>query len=69
MGPLIYFGVYFDLPPITQVVNKAQRMLGFKPTPFEAGLKEAYKSYLRHGSPRQADYTFEDSLLASAGVT
>ena len=69
MGPLMYFGVYFDLPPITQVVNKAQRMLGFKPTPFEAGLKEAHKWYLRHGSPRQADYAFEDSLLARVGAT
>jgi nucleoside-diphosphate-sugar epimerase len=69
MGPLIYFGVYFDLPPITQVVNKAQRMLGFQPTAFEGGLKEAYKWYLKHGSPRQADYTFEDSLLAGTGVS
>lgn len=65
MGPLIYFGVYFDLPPITQVVNKAQRMLAFTPTSFSAGLKETYKWYLRHGAPRTPDYAFEESLLAS----
>jgi nucleoside-diphosphate-sugar epimerase len=64
MGPQLYFGVYFDLPPITQVVNKAQRMLGFKPTSFQAGLKETYRWYLRHGAPRAADYSFEDSQLA-----
>ncbi len=69
MGPLLYFGVYFDLPPITQVVNKAQRMLGFKPTPFTTGLKEAYRWYQRNGSPRVPDYTFEDELLSRVRST
>ena len=27
MGPKLYFGFYFDMPPITLVVNKAQRVL------------------------------------------
>ncbi len=40
MGPKMYFGVYFDLPAITVVVNKAQRILKFKPVEFNAGLKE-----------------------------
>ena len=34
MGPKLYFGVYFDMPPITQVTAKAQRVLKFKPTDF-----------------------------------
>ncbi len=55
MGPRLYFGHYFDLPPITQVVSKAQRVLGFQPTDFGEGLKETYRWYLRHhnhASPR-----------------
>ena len=34
MGPKMYFGFYFDLPAITVVVNKAQRVLKFKPVDF-----------------------------------
>ena len=43
MGPHLYFGVYFDLAPITMLVNKAQRMLAFKPCPMAEGLKETYR--------------------------
>jgi nucleoside-diphosphate-sugar epimerase len=66
MGPRLYFGLYFDLPPITQVVSKAQRVLGFRPTDFSVGLKETYRWYLRHHNHRPADYSFEDRLLAMA---
>jgi len=38
-GPQLYFGFYFDVAPITLIVTKAQRVLGFKPTDFVAGLK------------------------------
>ena len=48
MGQPAYFGVYLDVPPITEVVVKAKRILGFQPTPFEAGLKETYRWYLRN---------------------
>jgi nucleoside-diphosphate-sugar epimerase len=64
MGPLLYFGEYFDMPPITQVVTKAQRVLHFRPTSFADGLKETYRWYLKHNSHRTPDYAFEDSLLA-----
>ena len=37
MGPKLYFGVYLDMPPITQVTAKAQRVLKFKPTDFADG--------------------------------
>lgn len=40
MGPKFYFGMYFDVPPITLVTAKAQRVLKLKPTEFLAGLKE-----------------------------
>lgn len=63
MGPQLYFGMYFDLPPITTIISKAQRVLGFKPTGFDAGLRETYKWYLRHHSKPKVDYAFENALL------
>jgi 2'-hydroxyisoflavone reductase len=51
MGPKMYFGIYMDVPPITQVTAKVQRMLKFKPTDFATGLAETYKWYLRHNKP------------------
>jgi len=69
MGPLLYFGFYFDLPPITQIVTKAQRVLGFRATDFAAGLKETYRWYVRNQERKPLDYSFEDSLLAGENVT
>ncbi|MEP7355005.1 MAG: NAD-dependent epimerase/dehydratase family protein [Acidobacteriota bacterium] len=66
MGPKLYFGQYFDLPPITQVTAKAQRVLKFKPTDFALALKETYKWYLRNNEFPKPDYAFEDALLAKA---
>jgi len=63
MGPQLYFGFYFDVAPITLIVTKAQRVLGFKPTDFVAGLKETYRWYLRHQPKREIDYSYEDRLL------
>lgn len=68
MGPKLYFGYYFDMPPITQVTAKAQRVLKFKPTDFGAGLKETYSRYQRHNHFSKPDYGFEDALLANAPV-
>jgi nucleoside-diphosphate-sugar epimerase len=68
MGPKLYFGMYFDMPPITQVTAKAQRVLKFKPTDFATGLKETYRWYLRHNEFPKQDYIFEDALLANAPV-
>jgi 2'-hydroxyisoflavone reductase len=68
MGPKLYFGMYFDVPPITLVTAKAQRVLKLKTSDFLEGLQETYRWYLRHnGFPKQ-DYTFEDTLLANAPV-
>jgi len=66
MGPKLYFGFYFDTPAITVVVNKAQRVLKFKPIDFAVGLKETYRWYLRNSPFPKPDYTFEDSLIAIA---
>ncbi len=68
MGPKLYFGTYYDMPPITQITAKAQRVLGFRPTAFAEGLKETYRWYLRHHRHLPLDYRFEDSLLADDGV-
>ena len=68
MGPRFYFGEYFDLPPITMVIAKAQRVLGFSPIAFSKGLKETYIWYLRHRNRTPKDYSFEDQLLARAAA-
>jgi 2'-hydroxyisoflavone reductase len=66
MGEPAYFGFYLDVPPITEKMGKAARVLGIRLTPFETGLKETRRWYLRHQPPRQFDFTFEDRLLALA---
>ena len=68
MGPHLYFGVYFDLAPITMLVNKAQRMLAFKPCPMSEGLKETYRWYQRHHERPALDYSFENQLLGLAQI-
>jgi nucleoside-diphosphate-sugar epimerase len=66
MGPQLYFGMYLDMAPITQVITKAQRVIGLRPTPFPDGLKETYRWYLRHHHKNHIDYSFEDRLMAAA---
>ena len=61
-----YFGTYYDLPPITQVINKAQRILKFKATPLADGLRETYLWYLKNHKRLKQDYNFEDAMLATA---
>jgi len=65
MNNPLYFGVYYDVPPITEIVAKAKRVLGFQPTDFDAGLKQTYRWYLRHYVRRPIDYSFEDRLIAA----
>ena len=64
MGPKLYFGFYFDLPPITMQVGKAQRMLRFRPTAFAEGLAETYRAWQAvEGTLPAPDYAYEDSVL------
>ena len=62
--PPLYFGEYYDLPPITEITNKAQRILKFQATPFLEGLKEEYKWYQRNHKMPKTDFTMEDALLS-----
>lgn len=66
LGEPAYFGIYYDMPPITERMGKAQRILGVKPTPFAEGLEETYKWYIRNKKRLRPDFRFEDRLLALA---
>ena len=59
----LYFGEYFDLPAITQIITKAQRMLAFKPIDFDEGLRITYRAYLAKRTYPKADFAFENQLL------
>lgn len=64
IGSKLYFGYWYDMPAITQVITKAQRMLAFRPTDFAEALKLTYKAYVKkRGFPRP-DFTFEDDIIA-----
>src|SRR5262249_31323513 len=63
-----YFGGYLDVHPITEVVVKAKRILGFQPTPFDAGLRETHRWYSRNAKKSRIDYSFEDRLIEMAAV-
>ena len=66
MGPKLYFGMYFDLPPITMVIAEAQRVLKLKPTDFAEGLTDTYRWYERQRPFPPPDYTFENDLIGTA---
>jgi 2'-hydroxyisoflavone reductase len=66
VGDNLYFGEYLDVPPITQVIEKAPHVLGVAPTPLDEALRETFAWY-RTQPQRAVDYTFEDRLLALAG--
>ncbi len=65
MGENLYFGEALDMQPLTGVVDKAVRVLGFEPTPFDEALRASFDWY-REQPRRPVDYTFEDRLLATA---
>lgn len=63
-GERLYFGEVLDLPPATEIVEKAPRVLGVTPMPLDAALRRSFDWY-RSQPRRPVDYAFEDSLLAS----
>ena len=65
IGDSIYFGEFLDLPTRTSVVEKAARVLGVTPTPFEAALAQGLAWYQQQPR-RPIDYTFEDRLIAQS---
>ena len=60
-----YFGEYLDIPPITENMGKVARILKVKSTPFETGLKETYRWYVRNSKSRTSSFEFDDKLLAT----
>jgi nucleoside-diphosphate-sugar epimerase len=67
MSEPFYFGQYLDLPPITENVSKLQRVLSVRLTAFATGFRETHRWYLRKPR-RKSDFSFEDRLIAAAGV-
>ena len=66
MGDPSYFGIYFDVPPITEAIGKVKRILKVQITSFDDGLAETYKWYLRHHDPPRLKTEFEDKLISMA---
>lgn len=66
IGEPLYFGEVFDLPPITERVERVKRDLNLKLTPFETGLEQTYRWYNEHGPQRKLDFSFEDRLIREA---
>jgi nucleoside-diphosphate-sugar epimerase len=62
----LYFGQYYDLPPITETVGRVRRVLSLTTTPFATGLKETYKWYLKNHTPKPLNEAFEDNLIRLA---
>jgi 2'-hydroxyisoflavone reductase len=62
MKPL-YFGEMLDLPPHASIVDKAERILDFRPTSLDAALREGFAWYQDHPTG-EIDYAFEDGLIA-----
>ena len=64
MGDPMYFGQYYDVPPITEAVGRVKRVLNLSLTPFAAGLKETYKWYQRQQpGNRKVNVKFEETLI------
>ena len=62
----LYFGEYYDLPPITENTTRVQRELGVSITSMAEGLAETYAWYSAHGPKRNSDFAFEDKLIREA---
>lgn len=66
LEPPLYFGVFLDIPPIVVRNDRLRNELGIEPIPLEDGLRETYDWYRQQQRP-QADFTWEDRVLAAAG--
>jgi nucleoside-diphosphate-sugar epimerase len=64
IGENLYFGIYYDMPSITEDVSKLERLLGLTPTNLETGLTDTYAWYAANHERPDIDYSFEDGLLA-----
>ncbi len=64
MSEPYYFGEYLDVTPITEYMGKVPRVLKVKMTPFEVGMKETYRSYVRSHKSRGNGFEFDDRLMS-----
>jgi nucleoside-diphosphate-sugar epimerase len=64
----LYFGQYYDLPPITAVVERVKRVLQVEPTSFAVGLRETYQWYSDQAERRPPDFSFDDKLIRDAAA-
>ena len=63
----LYFGQYYDVPPITEAVGRVKRVLNVALTPFAVGLKETLKWYTKHAAEHKTpNFSFEDKLIQQA---
>lgn len=65
MGKPAYFGVYFDMPSITEAMGKAERVLKIAMTSFDTGLERTHAWYLDQKNREPVETSFEDFLLAA----
>ena len=65
VGTNLYFGEFLDLPPHTEIVEKATSLLGVAPTPLDEALGAGYAWYVTQPR-REVDYSFEDRLIGQA---
>ncbi|HYA18338.1 MAG TPA: SDR family oxidoreductase [Bryobacteraceae bacterium] len=64
MADPMYFGQYYDLPPITEAISRVKRVLNLTLTPFAAGLKETHRWYKRsHPQAKRLNFRFEEKLI------
>lgn len=65
--PPFYFGQYYDMPPITQKIDRARNELGFEPISFAEGLRRTFAWYQTLDRP-EPDCSFDDKVLAAIGA-
>ena len=65
-APPLYFGQYFDLPPITENIARARRELGFEPTPFNEGLRRTWEWHSAQPDRPAPDFSFDEKLLGDS---
>jgi 2'-hydroxyisoflavone reductase len=67
MADPMYFGEYYDMPPITEAIGRVKRVLSVSLTPFATGLKETLRWYQKHlAETKKIDFSFEDNLIRQA---
>lgn len=64
LGSRMYFGATLDAEVDFSVsIEKARRLLGFRPTDPTEGLREAYEWYLQNDRHRSPKFTFDKEVL------